>query len=167
MPPLGDDGDVNREAGGERREVGARVRGIPDGGVEQPIHADEIERRRRREQDHRRRRGEGNGVQPAVLAQQRRWCREIEDGEGNDGKCQRSRQPGENRQRTIEPRRQHSFDAEQRPAAADRTQRERDHRELRGQIAAAQQEQHEPGDREDDDLHDHARTTARRRPRGA
>jgi hypothetical protein len=161
---LDDHYDVDRETGGKRGEVGGRVRRIPDGGVEQPIDADEIQRCRRREHDHWRGREERDGVQPAMLAQARRGGGEVENGKRDDREGQRSGEPRKNRHQAVESWRQHPFDPEQRAASANRAEREGNDRQLGGEIAAAQEEQRERGQREDHDLDEHSRPAAGRRP---
>ena len=96
--------------------------------------AQEIVEDARRQARETRRRDERNGVQPRMPCDEGRARRKVQDGERDDREGERAGEPCEEGQNVRGAQWQHLFDAEERSAAADSAQREREQENVRRSI---------------------------------
>ena len=145
---------VDRQRNGESAVVDARMRGVPYREATGAVQAGKKERSAQCRNDERQRRNDWNRVQPRHAIEQSRSRREVEDRQGDGRKGERACDPREDGQYPG-AKRQDAFLAEQRTAAADAAERQRQHAQTRGQVVAAHQQQDECRAGKDRHLHDH------------
>ena len=124
------------------------MRGVPDRKGANGVDTGQVETRHERRAEEWRRGQERHGVEPRVTLEQARTRGEIENRHGDGRERQRAGDPGEDGEHRLHERNPR-LGSEQRAAAADGAEGERQHAEPGGEVVAPHQEEEQGRTSED------------------
>ena len=152
---FGNGNEIDSECDGERREVDARVGGVPHCQRVRRLDSRQIQAGHERRTEERHGGQERHGMQPGVSVEQAGPSGEVEDCQGNRRKRERARDPRKDGEHLLHDGNLRLL-AKQRAAAAHGTEGERQDTEPSGEVVAPHQQEQQRRPGEDHRLHDHA-----------